>query len=153
MVSSKSSKDLFEANIAQDSMNEFKLLELMQGLDLGQIFKVYKAIDKSKQDGKKMIPRVLSDGYVIPKRGMKFSRKSFYNDVPVIFGTNRDETKLFAAMESDYSTSLFNRLIVVRNQEMYDLTAEYASNNWKISAVDNPARDMIASGKKDVFYL
>ena len=44
-------------------------------------------------------------------------------------------------MESDYSTSLFNRLIVVHNQEMYDLTAEYASNNWKISAVDNPARD------------
>ena len=71
--------------------------------------------------------------------------------MPVIFGTNRDETKLFAAMESDYSTSLFNRLIVLRNQEMYDLTAEYASNNWKISAVDNPARDMIASGKKDVF--
>ena len=151
LVSSESSKDLFEANIAQDSMNEFKLLELMQGLDLDLIFKVYKVIDKSKQVGKKMIPRVLSDGHVIPKRGMQFSRKSFYNDVPVIFGTNRDETKLFAAMESDYSTSLFNRLIVVRNQEMYDLTAEYASNNWKISAVDNPARDMIASGKKDVF--
>ena len=151
LVSSESSKDLFEANIAQDSMNEFKLLELMQGLDLDQIFKVYKAIDKSKQDGKKMIPRVLSDGHVIPKRGMQFFRKSFYNDVPVIFGTNRDETKLFNAMESDYSTSLFNRLIVVRNQEMYDLTAEYASNNWKISAVDNPARDMIVSGKEDVF--
>ena len=151
LVSSESSKDLFEANIAQDSMNEFKLLELMQGLDLDQIFKVYKAIDKSKEDGKKMIPRVLSDGYVLPKRGMQFSRKSFYNDVPVIFGTNRDETKLFNAIESDYSTSLFNRLIVVRNQEMYDLTAEYASNNWKISAVDNPARDMITSGKKDVF--
>ena len=151
LVSSENSKDLFEANIAQDSMNEFKLLELMQGLDLDLIFKVYKVIDKSKQVGKKMIPRVLSDGHVIPKRGMQFSRKSFYNDVPVIFGTNRDETKLFAAMESDYSTSLFNRLIVIRNQEMYDLTAEYASNNWKISAVDNPARDMIASGKKDVF--
>ncbi len=151
LVSSEISKDLFEANIAQDSMNEFKLLEQMQGLDLGQIFKVYKTIDKSKQVGKKMIPRVLSDGHVIPKRGMQFSRKSFYNDVPVIFGTNRDETKLFAAMESDYSTSLFNRLIVVRNQEMYDLTAEYASNNWKISAVDNPARDMVSSGKKDVF--
>ena len=39
LVSSKSSKDLFEANIAQDSMNEFKLFELMQGLDLGQILK------------------------------------------------------------------------------------------------------------------
>ena len=151
LVSSEISKDLFEANIAQDSMNEFKLLEQMQGLDLGQIFKVYKAIDKSKEVGKKMIPRVLSDGHVIPKRGMQFSRKSFYNDVPVIFGTNRDETKLFAAMESDYSTSLFNRLIIVRNQEMYDVTAEYASNNWKISAVDNPARDMASSGKKDVF--
>ena len=151
LVSSKTSKDLFEANIAQDSMNEFKLLEKMQGLDLSQIFKVYKAIDKSKQVGKKMIPRILSDGHVIPKRGMQFSKKNFYNDVPVIFGTNRDETKLFAAMESDYSTSLFNRLIIVRNQEMYDLTAEYASNNWKISAVDNPARDMVSSGKKNVF--
>ena len=151
LVSSEISKDLFEANIAQDSMNEFKLLEQMQGLDLDQIFKVYKKIDKSKQVGKKMIPRVLSDGHVIPKRGMQFSRKSFYNDVPVIFGTNRDETKLFAAMESDYSTNLFNRLVIIRDQEMYDLTAEYASNNWKISAVDNPARDMIVSGKKDVF--
>ena len=151
LVSSESSKDLFEANIAQDSMNEFKLLEQMQGIDLNEIFKVYKEINKSKQVGKKMIPRVLSDGHVLPKRGMQFSRKSYYNDVPVIFGTNRDETKLFAAMKSDYSTSLFNRLIIVRNQEMYDLTAEYASNNWKISAVDNPARDMITSGKKDVF--
>ena len=54
-------------------------------------------------------------------------------------------------MKSDYSTSLFNRMIIVRNQEMYDLTAEYASNNWKISAVDNPARDMFSSGKRDVF--
>ena len=151
LVSSKSSKDLFEANIAQESMNEFKLLEQMQELDLNEIFKVYKKIENSKQNGKKMIPRVLSDGYVLPNRGMQFTRKSFYNDVPVIFGTNRDETKLFAAMESDYSTSLFNRLIIIRNQEMYDLTAEYASNNWKISAVDNPARDMISSGKKDVF--
>ena len=30
LVSSEISKDLFEANIAQDSMNEFKLLEQMQ---------------------------------------------------------------------------------------------------------------------------
>ncbi len=151
LVASESSNDLFEAKIAQESMNEFKLFEQMQDIDLSEIFKVYKKIESSKQPGKKMIPRVFSDGHVLPKRGMKFSRKSFYNDVPVIFGTNRDETKLFAAMESDYSTSLFNRLVIIRNQEMYDLTAEYASNNWKISAVDNPARDMVNSGKKDVF--
>ena len=97
-----------------------------------------------------MIPRVLSDGHVLPKRGMQFSDKNFYNDVPVIFGTNRDETKLFSAMESDYSTSFLNRIVIIRNQEMYDLTAEYASNNWKITAVDNPARDMTSSGKKCV---
>ena len=151
LVASGSSNDLFEANIAQESMNEFKLFEQMQEIGLNEIFKVYKNIENSKQSGKKMIPRVLSDGHVLPKRGMQFSRKSFYNDVPVIFGTNRDETKLFAAMESDYSTSLFNRLVIIRNQEMYDLTAEYASNNWKISAVDNPARDMITSGKKNVY--
>tara|TARA_B100000614_G_C14543593_1_gene491225 strand:- start:493 stop:2295 length:1803 start_codon:yes stop_codon:yes gene_type:complete len=151
LVASETSKDLFEANIAQESMNEFKLFEQMQGIDLSEIFKVYKKVENSKEPGKKMIPRVLSDGHVLPKRGMQFSRKNFYNDVPVIFGTNRDETKLFAAMESDYSTSLFNRLVIIRNQTMYDLTAEYASNNWKISAVDNPARDMISSGKQDVF--
>ena len=151
LVSSKISNDLFEANIAQESMNEFKLLEQMQAIDLNEIFKIYKKIENSKQPGKKMIPRVLSDGYVLPKRGLKYTNKSFYNDVPVMFGTNRDETKLFAAMKSDYSTSLFNRLVIIRNQMMYDLTAEYASNNWKISAVDNPARDMITSGKKDIF--
>ena len=151
LVNEKTSKDLFEANIAQDSMNEFKLLEQMQDVNLDEIFKIYGNLQNSKQDGKKMIPRVLSDGHVLPKRGMQFSDKNFYNDVPVIFGTNRDETKLFSAMESDYSTSFLNRIVIIRNQEMYDLTAEYASNNWKISAVDNPARDMTSSGKKNVF--
>lgn len=151
LVASGKSKDSFEANIAQESMNEFKLMEEMQSIELGEIFKVYKEIENSKQAGKKMIPRVLSDGYVLPKRGLKYNKKSYYNDVPVIFGTNRDETKLFAAMQSDYSTSVFNRLVIIRNQEMYDLTANYASNNWKISAVDNPARAMISSGKQDVF--
>ena len=151
LVASGKSKDSFEANIAQESMNEFKLMEEMQSIELSEIFKVYKEIENSKQAGKKMIPRVLSDGYVLPKRGLKYNKKSYYNDVPVIFGTNRDETKLFAAMQSDYSTSLLNRLVIIRNQEMYDLTANYASNNWKISAVDNPARAMISSGKQDVF--
>ena len=151
LVASGKSKDSFEANIAQESMNEFKLMEEMQSIELSEIFKVYKEIENSKQAGKKMIPRVLSDGYVLPKRGLKYNKKSYYNDVPVIFGTNRDETKLFAAMQSDYSTSVFNRLVIIRNQEMYDLTANYASNNWKISAVDNPARAMISSGKQDVF--
>ena len=37
----------------------------------------YKAIEKSKQVGKKRIPRVLSDGYVITKRVMKYSRKRY----------------------------------------------------------------------------
>ena len=151
LVASGKSKDSFEANIAQESMNEFKLMEEMQSTELSEIFKVYKEIENSKQTGKKMIPRVLSDGYVLPKRGLKYNKKSYYNDVPVIFGTNRDETKLFAAMQSDYSTSVLNRLVIIRNQEMYDLTANYASNNWKISAVDNPARAMISSGKQDVF--
>ena len=151
LVTEKISNDLFEANIAQDSMNEFKLLEQMQDVNLDEIFKIYGNLQNSNQDGKKMIPRVLSDGHVLPKRGMQFSDKNFYNDVPVIFGTNRDETKLFSAMESDYSTSFLNRVVIIRNQEMYDLTAEYASNNWKITAVDNPARDMTSSGKKNVF--
>ena len=151
LVASGKSKDSFEANIAQESMNEFKLMEEMQSIELSDIIKVYKEIENSKQAGKKMIPRVLSDGYVLPKRGLKYNKKSYYNDVPVIFGTNRDETKLFAAMQSDYSTSVLNRLVIIRNQEMYDLTANYASNNWKISAVDNPARAMISSGKQDVF--
>ena len=151
LVASGKSKDSFEANIAQESMNEFKLMEEMQSIELSEIFKVYKEIENSKQAGKKMIPRVLSDGYVLPKRGLKYNKKSYYNDVPVILGTNRDETKLFAAMQSDYSTSVLNRLVIIRNQEMYDLTANYASNNWKISAVDNPARAMISSGKQDVF--
>ena len=151
LVLSKLSKDEFEADIAQESMNEFKLLDLIQSIDLNQIFKAYKNITKQNESGLGTIPRVFSDGHVIPKRGMKFSSKSFYNDVPVIFGTNRDETKLFLAMNSDYSTNLLNRLVIVRNQEMYDLEAEYGSNNWKISAVDNPARDMLSSGKTNVF--
>ena len=66
LVTEKTSKDLFEANIAQESMNEFKLLEQMQDVNLDEIFKIYGNLQNSKQDGKKMIPRVLSDGHVLP---------------------------------------------------------------------------------------
>ena len=75
LVASGKSKDSFEANIAQESMNEFKLMEEMQSIELSEIFKVYKEIENSKQAGKKMIPRVLSDGYVLPKRGLKYNKK------------------------------------------------------------------------------
>ena len=147
LISYNDAKDVYEAKILQDSMNASNLKEFLQSLSSSEIFDIY---EEKIVAGMFNVPRIIADGYVLPKEGMKFRRGQF-NKVPTMLGTNRDEMKLFFALDDEFVTSFANFIIFVKDKEKYEIENEYASNNWKINGVDQPARKLTKSGNSEVF--
>ncbi|MEO1935601.1 MAG: carboxylesterase family protein [Myxococcales bacterium] len=97
-------------------------------------------------------PKLIRDGVVLPKLD---PRESFslgaYNAVPVIFGTNRDEVKLFAAFGSKDVARIGIIPLWFKNERMYHLTAEYGTKFWKARGVDEAAAAITSAGRAPAF--
>lgn len=98
-------------------------------------------------------PRIIEDGIVVPFGGIMNALKSraTYNAVPVITGTNRDETKLFNVINDELVGWWFYLAPYARDPELYNALAEYESRMWRVMAVDKPANAMVASGHDQVY--
>jgi para-nitrobenzyl esterase len=59
--------------------------------------------------------------------------------------------KLFYALDEEYVISFSTFLIYIKDEEKYEIENEYASNNWKINGVDQPARKLKKSGNSEVY--
>jgi para-nitrobenzyl esterase len=71
--------------------------------------------------------------------------------VPTIFGTNRDENKLFLAFNPDYTTWVLGLAPVVRDRRMYEATARHMARHWKARGADAPAALLRAVQGPSVF--
>jgi len=88
-------------------------------------------------------PQIFPDGVVMPADAAdEHFPAGRYNQVPVIAGTNRDESKLFMAFDKTYVRLWFRVLPSVRDGARYDRDAEYQSLLWKLNGADDPARWM-----------
>lgn len=99
--------------------------------------------------------RVFPDGVVVRADGIVGA----LNDpdrtkVPVVVGTNRDETKLFNAMnphmvewgQPDGLWSFIDRMpLAIKNPDYYQAMSEYGSDFWKLRATDDVARSLTQS--------
>ena len=92
-------------------MNNLNLKNYLQSLSSSEIFDTY---EEAIIAGMFNVPRIIADGYVLPKEGMEFRRGQF-NKVPTMLGTNRDEMKLFYALDDDYVYSFSTFLIYVKD--------------------------------------
>jgi para-nitrobenzyl esterase len=89
------------------------------------------------------MPDLFRDGYVLPDEDpLTLFQDGDYNQVPTILGTNRDEFKLFMAMNPGYTKMRLGILPVVKDEDYYALTARYASDIWKVGGVDEIAAAM-----------
>lgn len=93
-------------------------------------------------------PAVLRDGAVLPETPFLelFSDPARSAPVPMIFGTNRDESKIFMAFDPSQVTRAFGLPLWPKDPERYDLMAEYSARAWKLRGVDEPARQRVAGG-------
>ena len=99
LIRNNDAKDAYEAKILQDSMNNSNLKDFLQSLSSSEILDTYQ---EKIVAGMFNVPRIIADGYVLPKQGMEFRRGQF-NKVPTMLGTNRDEMKLFFALDEELS--------------------------------------------------
>lgn len=90
------------------------------------------------------MPRLFNDGYVLPRSGMlsAFNQK---DNVPMIIGTNKDETKLFMAFNPEHTVQLAGLPIKINNPEHYNMIAKYDTMVWKFYGVDAPAVRLVAA--------
>jgi len=89
-------------------------------------------------------PFLFTDGTVIVADGANaFATGTYPNKVPIILGTNKDETKLFL---------YFNPAFFDKDGELYQTVAKYTSDLWKVAGADGLARKMSShSDQPDVY--
>jgi len=99
------------------------------------------------------MPRAIRDGAVLPSEpfATRFSVADDVAPVPVVFGTNRDENKLFMFLNPKYVRRWFGVFPQVLDRESYLVTAEYQSRSWKASGADELAMALTGAGRRDVF--
>ena len=99
------------------------------------------------------LPKPMRDGVVLPSESLDslFDEPGGLAPVPVMFGTNRDENKLFLYLDPTHVRRWFGVFPQVRDEERFFLTAEYQSRSWKATGADELAIALTAQGRDDVF--
>lgn len=98
-------------------------------------------------------PRIIQDGVVLPSGPMEevFASADTFNAVPIITGTNRDETKLFNLLDDRLVKQAWGRFPKARDEALYEGLSEYQSRLWRAGSVDLPARAMTSGGHAPVY--
>jgi para-nitrobenzyl esterase len=98
------------------------------------------------------VPKLIRDGVVLPASDwLEALRAGRFNAVPILLGSNRDEMKLFHSQRDEYVRRRFKVLYRIRDRESYERRTRYASDLWKVRAVDRPATAISDSGRARVY--
>jgi para-nitrobenzyl esterase len=97
--------------------------------------------------------RVIADGITLPAAGLDtvIDNPTAFNSVPVITGTNRDEMKLFNALNPKMVKYTLGLLPAARDKALYEAASLYPSRMWRANAVDVPANRMVKGGHAPVW--
>lgn len=99
------------------------------------------------------VPNIFSDGVVLPSEPPleRLATAGGFNDVPTIFGTNRDESKIFMFASPTYVQQWLGFLPRLRDPDQFNATAAATSLAWKLAGADAPATAMRSGGATDVY--
>jgi para-nitrobenzyl esterase len=142
--------DRSAAKVRLASMSNAEIARYLRDKSADEILSVYQG---DNLGGMYRIPGLIRDGYVIPmgEPSEVFARPDGTANVPTILGTNRDENKLFLLFGSRHVQHLFGLPLWFKDEEAYDLSAEYQSDAWKVAGVDEPADAMRRARRAPVF--
>ena len=122
------------------SMTNQSIAELLRGVPAPDFLRLF---TQGELGAMYENPRLLRDGVVLSRLGpLEAYRSGDYNRVPTILGSNRDEVRTFLLFTSQHVRHLMRIPIGMRNQRMYEATADSGSRAWKAMGVDEPAAAM-----------
>ncbi|MBU4052917.1 MAG: carboxylesterase family protein [Proteobacteria bacterium] len=130
-------KDREEAKSHQNHMPDAEIAQYLRSKSNRDIISLY----AEKFSGMITMPQLFADGAVLPLERIEnlFKAKNRFNSVPVILGTNRDEAKLFMALDPRNVKRVLWVFPRLKNPEAYERQARYQSDAWKVRGVDSLA--------------
>ena len=142
-------EDVGSARALQDSFSDQEWLTFVRSLSVEQLLEPL-----AVPGGMYRAPQHFRDGAVLPKDSLLkvFADPKRWNQVPLITGTNRDEAKLFLALDSNYVSNWLGFLPRVDDPESYNWMSAYMSDNWKALAVDEVAQTIAATDARVPVY-
>ena len=123
-------------------MTAAELGKYLRSKDQFEVLNAFRRIDKNgKPSTRVRIHSNLMDGVVIPNRDPAelFKNADSYHQVPVMFGTNRDEQKLYKVLDPEYVDSYFGAIFRVKDKAIYLRDVAYETDSWKLRGVDRAA--------------
>ncbi len=136
-----------EATEIQTNMLSKNVGSILRSATTKEIFQAYL---EARFNTNNML-RPFPDGTVLHEQGiMQSLKEGLSSEIPIILGTNRDENKLFLVNNPRHVRTIFG-LPRSRDRVLYDAIAKHRSNTWKYLAVDNPSRELILSGRSNIF--
>ena len=145
----KTLPQISDAELTDFMSQTSKVVELLRSLSTEDVISFYRI--REGVGGLIDVPNVIPDEIVIPKAGLYGAyKKGLAHDVPIIFGTNRDEHKLFMFDNPEFVKSkgffflekIFRELdfrYMPKDSVYYQAYSKYMSMSWKIGGADDPA--------------
>jgi para-nitrobenzyl esterase len=151
LITEKRAANREDAKKLQNSMTAQDLGNYLRNKTTAEIYKAFRS-----DTGGKVFRNLdlIGDGIVLPEAVASeklFADPTNYNAVPVILGTNRDEMKLFLGFSPDQVDRFMGIPIAIKNSARYAAFSSYASDQWKIKAVDQLATVMRKGQGDSVF--
>ncbi|MBW2373551.1 MAG: carboxylesterase family protein, partial [Deltaproteobacteria bacterium] len=128
------------ARMKLDAFSPDQVEQYLRAIPPGELLRLYDVYGGTGMLGQ---PQVFRDGFVLPEDPLRNAlAEGRYNQVPVIVGTNRDESKLFMSFNPEYVRTVMRVPLWRRDAVAYERDARYGSNTWKALGVDGPAESM-----------
>lgn len=132
-----------------DGLDDTRLAEYLRGQDAHKLFALYQS---RPDEGMVRVANVFADGEVIAAGNalvnLALARGA---PVPAIFGTNRDEMKIFLFADPRWVRRWFGIVPRVRDPDLYQVTAEALSRTWAVRGAVDPATSRYAAQQAPSF--
>ena len=140
LVNDGTAADADSAQKYLDTLSDAQIEAYLRSKSAAEFLKVY----DTGYFGMISFPYIFEDGTVIPKTGFdSFANGNYPNKVPLIIGTNKEETKLFLFLDSTF----------VGKDELYQTVASYSSDLWKARGADEVARELSSHPDQPNVYV
>jgi len=130
-------------------MSAAEVARYLRAKDVWQLFAVY---EKEETESLMDVPQVFRDGVVLPEGEPleELARPGGAAGVPVVFGTNRDENRLFLFADPRRVHRLLGLVPRLVDEANYLATAQHMSDMWQATGVDEPAA-LLGRTRHDVY--
>lgn len=151
LVKDGSAPDEKAAVLKVKKMSRAELAAYLRSKSAREILETY---PEGMSRGMLLLPVTFQDGFVLPVNLYGAFRSGQYNKVPVLTGTNKEETKLFQTMDPRFTPWITDGSLFMdpAKTELYEIVAHYQSDGWKVMSVDNFARILRSNADQPSVY-